>query len=245
MDIESAPLTYDSTSLKDCSINPRLGFIRKVYGIITAQLVFTVLVCWYAMFTFLDGFGAFIVQNEGILVAAIIVNFISMCVVFCCKNVARDVPTNYILLGIFTFTEAYSVAVICTIYQLQGMGDLVLMAAIMTAAMTFALTLYACTAKHDFTIYGGILFIISCAMLLLVIFSIFTQNLFLHALICALGVIFYGIYLIYDTQLIIGGGTYELTIDDYVIGAIIIYIDIIILFLRILRLLAIIFGKKN
>lgn len=248
MDIEQANLNDDQNGpvfLKDAGFNPRIGFVKKVYGILSTQLAFTVLLCWYAMQTAEAGFGAFIANCVPLLFLALIVNFITMIVVFCCRSVAQTVPSNYIVLSIFTFTEAYSVAAICTYYQLEGMGDLVLMAAVMTAAMTFALTLYACTTRTDFTVYGGLLFIIACAFILVIIFSCFTNNPFLHALIAALGVIFYGIYIIYDTELIIGGGQYELSIDDYILGAIIIYIDIIILFLRILRLLAIIFGKNK
>jgi FtsH-binding integral membrane protein len=51
----------------------------------------------------------------------------------------------------------------------------------------------------------------------------------------------YSVYLIIDTQLIIGGREKELTMDNYVLGAVILYIDIIRLFLEILR----IFGKRN
>jgi FtsH-binding integral membrane protein len=54
----------------------------------------------------------------------------------------------------------------------------------------------------------------------------------------ALGVIVYGFYLLIDTQLIVGGKTWELSEDDYIIGALILYIDIIILFLKILSLLS-------
>ncbi|CAD8126130.1 unnamed protein product [Paramecium sonneborni] len=38
--------------------------------------------------------------------------------------------------------------------------------------------------------------------------------------------------------------SHQLSIDDYVIGTMFIYIDIIILFLRILQILMILFGKK-
>ena len=48
----------------------------------------------------------------------------------------------------------------------------------------------------------------------------------------------YGIYIIYDTKLIMGGNNFGLELDDYILGAMLIYIDIIILFLRILRILA-------
>lgn len=51
----------------------------------------------------------------------------------------------------------------------------------------------------------------------------------------------YSVYLIIDTQLIMGGREKELTMDNYVLGAVILYIDIIRLFLEILR----IFGKRN
>ncbi len=62
-------------------------------------------------------------------------------------------------------------------------------------------------------------------------------------LLSVLSVILYSYYLVYDTQLIMGGNFYQLEIDDYVIGAIIIYMDIIILFIRILRILAILKKK--
>ena len=49
-------------------------------------------------------------------------------------------------------------------------------------------------------------------------------------------IIFYGAYLIYDTQLIVGGRRRELTLDDYVIGALILYLDIIKIILKLLEL---------
>jgi len=92
-----------------------------------------------------------------------------MFAVFCYPKVARQVPTNYILLSLFTVTEAYMVSFICMLSD----HETVLMAAIMTAAMTLALTLYACTTKTDITYYGGALFIGSCALFLLLIFCWF------------------------------------------------------------------------
>jgi FtsH-binding integral membrane protein len=59
----------------------------------------------------------------------------------------------------------------------------------------------------------------------------------LHSFYCALGCIIFGIYLVIDTQLIVGGGRYELSLDDYVAGALLLYIDIIQIFLYILSLL--------
>jgi len=51
----------------------------------------------------------------------------------------------------------------------------------------------------------------------------------------------YSVYLLIDTQAILGNGQRRVGLDDYILGATIIYVDIISLFLKILRLL----GKKK
>lgn len=244
MDIESNRQTdveeddYSTGGLKDSDFKPRIGFVRKVYGIVSVQLLTTVLLSWLAMATAQKGLGSFIISNPAVLYLMLAVNFITMIIVFCYRSVCAKVPTNYIVLSLFTLSEAYSVAAVCTTYQAAGQGQLVLMAAIMTAAMTFSLTLYAMTTKSDFTIYGGTLFIIACAIFLFGIFEAFSNNPTLHIVVSVASVVAYGFYLIYDTQLIIGGKRYELSLDDYIIGAVIIYIDIIVLFVRVLEILA-------
>lgn len=53
--------------------------------------------------------------------------------------------------------------------------------------------------------------------------------------------VIYSVYLLVDTQMVLGGKHKQLTLDDYILGATIIYVDIISLFLKLLRLL----GKKK
>ena len=48
----------------------------------------------------------------------------------------------------------------------------------------------------------------------------------------------FGIYLVYDTQLIANGKRYGLSLDDYVIAAIVIYLDVIYIFLRVLSIMS-------
>jgi len=78
------------------------------------------------------------------------------------------------------------------------------MAAVMTLGITVSLSLYACTTKRDFTMLGGSLFIWGMALLLTSCFLFYVSE-FLYVLCCAGTVILYGYYLIYDTQLIMGG----------------------------------------
>lgn len=104
-----------------------------------------------------------------------------------------------------------------------------------------ALTLYAIFTPSDFTIKWGIVVVILMAMIMLGIFSIFAWAPFLRTLYCSLGVILFGIYLVIDTQLIIGGKRIQLSMDDYVVGALLLYIDIITMFLYLLQ----IFGGRR
>ncbi len=53
--------------------------------------------------------------------------------------------------------------------------------------------------------------------------------------------IIYSIYLLVDTQLILGRREKRINLDDYILGATILYVDIISLFLKLLRIL----GKKK
>ena len=55
-----------------------------------------------------------------------------------------------------------------------------------------------------------------------------------------LGIV-YSVYLLVDTQMILGGKHKSLDFDNYVLGALIIYMDIVSLFLQILKIL----GKKK
>lgn len=74
-------------------------------------------------------------------------------------------------------------------------------------------------------------------MLCLFVTLMFTNSPFIQILYCSLGVLLFGIYIIVDTQLIVGGRSAELEIDDYFLGAMLLYIDIISIFLYILQLL--------
>eukprot|EP01016_Furgasonia_blochmanni_P048838 TRINITY_DN7341_c0_g2_i2.p1 TRINITY_DN7341_c0_g2~~TRINITY_DN7341_c0_g2_i2.p1 ORF type:complete len:260 (-),score=74.20 TRINITY_DN7341_c0_g2_i2:152-847(-) len=227
----------DSSGSKDMTFGDRevrLGFIRKVYTILSLMLSITFL---FVYFTYASvKFQVFLKANPGIFIAAAVINIICFYMVMCYTPCARAVPINYILLTIITISQSYIVAYVCARYTLET----VLIAAGLTAAITVALTIYACTTKTDFTYCGGLLFMFGCVLLVGGLFAFIFKSATARIVICCLCVILYGLYLIYDTQLVVGGGRVELSVDDYVVGALILYVDIIQLFLKILEIL----GKK-
>lgn len=85
---------------------------------------------------------------------------------------------------------------------------IVMAAAFMTAAMVFSLTVYALTTKNDLRVEIALLFIIASTMIIFAIMVFFVKSYYVHMIYCGLGVIIFGIYLIIDTKLLLGGKTY-------------------------------------
>ena len=78
----------------------RLNFIRKVYGILSAQLTLTA-ACICAV-KIIPGWNSGIQALWPLAFAAIFIGIIVEVALICCRSVARKVPTNYILLLVFT-----------------------------------------------------------------------------------------------------------------------------------------------
>lgn len=114
------------------------------------------------------------------------------------------------------------------------------MAGASTALTTIALTIYALRTTTNIEVFMAMSFVVYLAMLPLIIISFFVGLGALYTLYCALGVLLYGLFLIIDTIMITGGKTMTnqaCSMDDYIIGAMMLYIDIVMMFLYILRLL--------
>jgi FtsH-binding integral membrane protein len=156
----------------------------------------------------------------------------------CCRSQARTVPNNYILLGIFTIGEAYLVSFISSIYD----PKIVLTAAFMTTGVVSAVTFYAYKTERDFTIWGGLLSAFVMCIIMFMLFAMIFRTDFLNLFFCILSVLIFTLYLIIDTQMIMGDKKYELSGEDYILGALILYMDIVMIFIYILRILG---EKKN
>ena len=107
----------------------------------------------------------------------------------------------------------------------------------MTAGLTLVLTIYAIVTKTDFTVWLSFMWLVLGALLMFGLFAIIFRSQWMNVMYCFFAIIVYGVYLMIDTQLIIGNKKYKLGVDDYAIAVLILYIDIIVLFLMILRLL--------
>ena len=214
----------------EIDVNIRLGFIRKVYGILTFQLLFTSIFCLCCITS--ESLKKFLISNVPLFDILLILEIIVSFTIICCKGISRKVPLNYILLFIFTFAESYIVGFICAFTN----PKVVFMAATMTFIIVIFLTIYAITTKTDISMQGSLMFIFSAGLLCLVIFNFFFRFKLLHVIICCGCVVIFGFYIVYDTQLIIGNKSEMIQVDDYILASYMIYTDIIGLFLQLLSL---------
>lgn len=185
-------------------VNVRLGFVKKVYAILSVQLGITTLFAYlacvpaisptsaFAMSGFIKGYSTALLST-GIMIGVSVMLIASICALVCCR-LDQKVPVNYILLFVFTVCESWLVASICQ----RTDPKIVLEAAALTTAMVLAITIYAMTTKSDFTMCGPLLYI---CVLVFAVMGVFIGCLGFRMglLYSVIGVILFSFYLIHDT----------------------------------------------
>ena len=227
-----------SAYLAEAEKSVRLGFVRKVYGILVVQLMVTV------------GISSLFIVNEdcrrlartqpNIIWAAYGVMFVTLIVLSCCGEVRRKHPHGMIGLTIFTLSTSFFVGIISSIYA-QVIGEwIVIEALLMTALIVVGLTIFAFQTKYDFTRFNGfIVALIMWGMMLLMFNFVFIMDTrFAYTLYASCGAALMCFFIVHDTQLMIGGKhKYQLQVDEHVFAALNLYLDIVNLFLYILTIL--------
>lgn len=236
-DVEAQQAVIKGTPLTEVSSELRLGFVRKVYSILAFQLMVTtaVAVPMHMMPK------TWLISNSWLLLASLGGVLVSMIALCCCPKVGRTFPLNYFMLLIFTGAESVLIGFVSAQYTAGTVG----MCAGVTAAIFLAMTVYAWTTKSDFTGYGpylmGFLFALIGLSLGISIMSLFGFDVqMLRVLYAAAGVLLFTMYIVYDTQLMLGdhgGHKHQFDIDDYIFAALSLYVDVVNLFMALLSLL--------
>jgi len=221
----------------------RTDFIRKVYAIVAAQVCFTAFVaicCTHGpmaqpIMSWVSGHPA--MYKWGTLIA-------TMASMFALMANQKNHPLNLYLLGLFTLILSLNVGVICAMVSSIGLGHLVIQAAAITGALFMGLTIYTFTSKRDFSWMGAMLFPLLFALSLYGFAAMFFPSLrcgVMALVYPCFGALLFCAYIVYDTFMIIE----KMGPDDYVAGAIQLYLDIINLFLYILQILLEMSKKNN
>lgn len=214
----------------------RKGFVVKVYSLVFIMLLFpTGLVI---LSVYVEPVRLFMVDNLWLYIVASVIVIIMLLSLLCFSSILKRVPINYIYLLVFTILESYCVAALTSYYEPVS----IMYAAILTVALGLSLTLFAIFTDADLTELGRPLCFISLGVTLaMVIMMAIVRSHWVLILCCWAFLIISGLYLIVDTQQIIGGKHIELSLDDYIIAAMMLFIDFISIFIYLLQIL----GKER
>ncbi|KAL7065432.1 hypothetical protein AAHC03_05672 [Spirometra sp. Aus1] len=215
--------------------NVRRKFVSKVYAILTAQLL--VALAFVLLCLFYKPIRPWVRRNKWSYWISYVLFLVTYWTLGCCPSVRRRFPGNFIALGVFTLALSYMAGVVSCFHGV----NYILFCLIMTAGVTLCVSLAAIACPCDITKCQFLLAVISILFLIfglvcMIVFWFGGYTRVLHAVYGGVGAVVFSIYLAYDTQLLIGGHRYELSPEDYVVGAMDLFVDVVEIFFSLVAL---------
>ncbi|MCS7079154.1 MAG: Bax inhibitor-1/YccA family protein [Chloracidobacterium sp.] len=210
-------------TVADASLAARMGFIRKVYALFLVGI-----------FCAIAGVGVSLAT--GIYMAIVRYYWLALLLligsVFAVNAVRRVKGVNLAALFAFTFFEGLLVSPL-VLFAL-GKNPLSLVAAGGLTVATFGgLTAYTFVTRKDFSFLSGFLFTGLIVILVASLIGIFVGSSVLSLAISSAAVLLFAGYVLYDTSNIMR----DLPTDEYVAGALSLFLDFFGLFIHLLNIL--------
>ena len=230
------------------TVGMRHKFVQKVYGIIIAQLVLTIAIV--VPFVVVDAVREFAKEYWWLSIVFAISSFILLLAIECGPMVLRrKVPLNFFLLFFYTLLIGAGLGFSVAQGKEEEKNQNSITVAIsfgITVAIVLVFTLFAFQTKFDMTKLGGILFMLLIVFCLLslawgIAAALVTQDsdtfYTINLVVSCIGVLVFVALLIYDTQLLLGGKhKYSISEEEYIMGALMIYLDIVNIFRQLLNI---------
>lgn len=205
----------------DSSLTERLAFLKKVYGLLAIS-VFTAAGASYMTLT-TPSFLQMVARNQFIFLALFIGTFFF-------AQWARK-KEGMATVALFSFTIISGITVTPSVYYF---GDVVVEALVLSGITFAALSFYAITTKKDLSFLGGML---TTALIVMIVGGLLNMFFFQSSAISfaysAIGVVVFSGFILYDTQNILR----NYPTDEYISATLSLYLDVLNLFLMLLRIL--------
>mmetsp|Transcript_21288 Transcript_21288/g.38866 ORF Transcript_21288/g.38866 Transcript_21288/m.38866 type:complete len:281 (+) Transcript_21288:59-901(+) len=233
MELERGLMSSNVLS-KDVAIDIRMNFVRKVYTLLTCQLLLTA-----AVAIPIAAIGPVLAHDRLFRITCLVIYAATLGLLSCCEVQLRTYPNNYILLGIFGVATGLLTGMSISWVPLH----IVVVALAMTIFIFLVLTLYACTTRADFTGFSPYLVLFTMVLIAFGMAIAFEASVGLpihlaRHLYCAGGTLAFVGFTVVDTQLMIGewgGRGRQFKVDDYCYAVLSLYLDIMGLFRFILH----------
>lgn len=158
---------------------------------------------------------------------------------FAAQRFHRAFPLNIGLTLLATFIAGVMIAPALFVYNRTQPG-IVGQAAMLTFATFAVLSLYATFSRRDFSAWGGFFMVGVVVLIVTSLLNLWFRNETASLWLAAMTVFIFGGLLVFDTWRIVRSNQYGP--DDYVPAAVAIYLDLLNIFLAILRLLG---GRRS
>jgi len=208
--------------------------VRKVFGIVTVQMLCTFFVLLAASSNY--EFGLW-VQQLWVQLTSLFVYLFSFIPLFCMGNLRKQVPLNYLFLFIITFSMAFLIGAITAYVTVKSLLFCIGVLCVSVVSLCGAALVTPLSAKLVMFLLVGLM--VGCLLQLVALIALCVTGYYGYwwILYGTLGMAISGILLFIDVIKIQILG--KVAVDEYILGALLLYIDIIRLLLYILML----FGK--
>ncbi|KAK9975850.1 hypothetical protein ABG768_021082 [Culter alburnus] len=212
------------TNVATASVHIRMDFLRKVYTILSLQIIITTAVS--ALFMLCNPIKNFVHESPSLVLVSAIGSLILLLALAVYRH---QHPVNLYLLFGFTLLESLSVATAVSFYEYT----VVLQAFVLTSAVFLGLTAYTFQSKRDFSKLGASLFAGLWILIIASFMRLFFYNDTVELVFAGAGALLFCGFIIFDTHLLM----HKLSPEEHVLASINLYLDIVNLFLYILRIL--------
>lgn len=209
----------------------RATLVRRTYGLVFVGIVTTMIGSSVALSQ-----PALLQQSAAHPIITFLLFFGTL---FIAQAVHRRFPLNIALTLLATFIAGVMIAPALYVYDRMQPG-VVGQAAILTFTTFAVLSLYATFSRRDFSAWGGFFMIGVIVLLVTSLLNLWFRNETASLWLAAGTVVIFGGLLVFDTWRIVRSNQYGP--DDYVPAAVNIYVDLLNIFLAILRLLG---GRRS
>lgn len=234
-----------STTVISCDFEVRQQFMAKVYSILSTQLLCTLVFCYLALKS--PKLQLFLIKHTGLFILATITTLVT-CIWLALSPRPEEYEgpapwyclrgtSQYVVLGLFTAAESYCLGS-CVMFESL---ELVLSALVVTFVVVVGVSLMAFSGRFQIALESAtsIYYWLNLALLLLIgvgLSALFVggMNSTISVIYGWVGAVVFSIYLFIDTQLIFR----KMYIGEEIRCAMLLYLDIVNLFLSILRILS-------
>ena len=204
----------------------RATLVKRTYGLVFVSIIVTVVGV------------AFCLSQPTVFEAVARHPFITMLAMFAplwmAMRARKEFPQNIILTLVFTFIEGIFIAPFLALAESRAPG-VIGQAGILTLSTFGVLTLYAVVSKRDFSAWGSFFIVGLWVLIATSIMNFFFQSAVASLWIAGATVLVFSGLLVFDTWRLLRTNQYGP--DDYVPAAVNIYLDLLNIFLAIVRLL--------